>query len=164
MMGITPAQVATLMQGAENGPLGYGGNCGTGASELMAALLNMGEAAAPADVLVAKSNCGVPAYVDGEIVYAGSPELMADYARLCRDAGVRIIGGCCGTTPAHVAAMRQALEDHEPGDRPDLERVVARLGEISKGAHQLGGDAPPPEPEGGRGGRRGARRGGRRRG
>ena len=141
MMGVTPTRVARLMHELAPGPMAYGGNCGTGASELMAALLNMAEATEPGDVLVAKSNCGIPAYVDGHIHYSGTPELMADYARLCRDAGVRIIGGCCGTTPEHVVAMHAALMTHEPGERPDLAAVIARLGEVSKGAQtQLGGE------------------------
>jgi 5-methyltetrahydrofolate--homocysteine methyltransferase len=61
---------------------------------------------------------------------------MADYARLALDAGVRIIGGCCGTSPEHIRAMRDALEHHEKGDAPDMARVIAKLGEISKGAAQ----------------------------
>src|SRR3546814_20512819 len=71
-------------------PLAFGGNCGTGASELMAAILNLESAKAEGDVLVAKSNCGIPQFVGGEIEYSGTPELMADYARLALDAGVRI--------------------------------------------------------------------------
>jgi len=161
MMGVTPGRVARMMHDLAPGPLAYGGNCGTGASELMAALLNMAEATAPGDVLVAKSNCGIPEYVDGHIHYSGSPELMADYARLCRDAGVRIIGGCCGTTPAHVAAMHAALLAHEPGARPDLDTVVARLGEVSAGAQKQGGGAEAAEDTPGEGG--GGRRRGRRR-
>jgi 5-methyltetrahydrofolate--homocysteine methyltransferase len=125
-----------MMHELDPGPMAFGGNCGTGASELLAALLNMTEAAEPGDVLVAKSNCGIPEYVDGQIQYSGTPELMADYARLCRDAGVRVIGGCCGTTPAHVAAMHAALMAHEPGARPALEAVVARLGQVSAGAQK----------------------------
>jgi 5-methyltetrahydrofolate--homocysteine methyltransferase len=49
---------------------------------------------------------------------------------------VRVIGGCCGTTPAHVAAMHAALMTHEPGGQPDLETVVARLGQVSAGAQK----------------------------
>ena len=159
MMGVTPNRVARMMQGLAPGPLAYGGNCGTGASELMAALLNMAEATRPGDVLVAKSNCGIPEYVDGHIRYSGTPELMADYARLCRDAGVRIIGGCCGTTPTHVAAMHAALQAHEPGARPDLEAIVARLGEVSAGAQkQVGGEESAEETPGAGGRRRGRRR------
>ena len=103
----------------------------------------------------------MPSYVDGEIVYAGSPELMADYARLCRDAGVRIIGGCCGTTPDHVAAMHAALQAHEPADCPSLEAVVARLGEVSAGAQAQGTAEERAEEPGGEG-RAGRRRGRRR--
>ena len=136
MMGVRPTRVARLMHELEPGPMAFGGNCGTGASELMAALLNMTEAVEPGDVLVAKSNCGIPEYVDGQIRYSGTPELMADYARLCLDAGVRVIGGCCGTTPEHVAAMHAALTAHEPGERPALEAVVARLGQVSAGAQK----------------------------
>ncbi len=136
MMGVRPTRVARLMHELEPGPMAFGGNCGTGASELMAALLNMTEAAEPGDVLVAKSNCGIPEYVDGQIRYSGTPDLMADYARLCRDAGVRIIGGCCGTTPAHVSAMHAALTAHEPGGHPALEAVIARLGQVSAGAQK----------------------------
>jgi methionine synthase I (cobalamin-dependent) len=159
MMGVTPARVARMMHELAPGPVAYGGNCGTGASELMAALINMSEASERDDVLVAKSNCGIPAYVDGHIHYSGTPELMADYARLCRDAGVRIIGGCCGTTPEHLAAMHRALLAHEPGSPPDLETVIARLGEVSKGAqsqHGPEGDgaAAAPEAAGRRRGRR----------
>ncbi len=161
MMGVTPAQVAQLMQQMEPKPVAYGGNCGTGASELVTAILNMSEAARPGDVLVAKSNCGIPEYVEGEIRYAGSPELMADYARLCRDAGVRIIGGCCGTTPDHVAAMHRALTGHTPGAKPSLEDIVERLGTVSAGAQRLSENDGEGEPAGERG--TGRRRGGRRR-
>ena len=136
MMGVTPAQLAELAHELDPKPIAFGGNCGTGASELMAALLNLKDAKGPDDVLVAKSNCGIPQYVEGEIEYSGTPELMADYARLARDAGVRIIGGCCGTSPDHIRAMRAALEAHEKGAAPDMATVVAKLGEISKGAEQ----------------------------
>jgi 5-methyltetrahydrofolate--homocysteine methyltransferase len=134
MMGVRPAEVAALMGELSPRPLAYGGNCGVGAAELVAVIVNMAQAARPDDVLVAKSNCGVPEFVDGEIRYNGTPELMADYARLARDAGVRIIGGCCGTTPAHLRAMAAALEAHQPREAPSLETVVARLGPITAGA------------------------------
>ena len=60
------------------------------------------------DLLVAKANCGIPEFVDGAIRYGGTAELMANYACLAIDAGARIIGGCCGTTPEIVRAMRDA--------------------------------------------------------
>src|SRR5690606_24368924 len=102
MMGVAPAQLPDLLRANAYPPLALGGNCGTGAAELVAALLAMAEAAKPEDVLVAKANCGIPEFVDGEVRYNGTPELMARYAVLARDAGARIIGGCCGTTPLHV--------------------------------------------------------------
>jgi 5-methyltetrahydrofolate--homocysteine methyltransferase len=85
-------------------------------------------------VLVAKGNCGIPQYVEGAIRYNGTPELMATYACMALDAGARIIGGCCGTTPEHVKAMREALERHAPGARPDTAAIESRLGTISTGA------------------------------
>ena len=65
-----------------------------------------------------------------KVEYTGTPELMADYARLALDAGARIIGGCCGTSPKHLAAMRRALETHIRRPRPELSEIVARLGAL----------------------------------
>ena len=56
--------------------------------------------------------------------YSGTVEIMANYARLSRDAGARIIGGCCGTTPAYLVAIAQALEGHEPGPTPGTAATV----------------------------------------
>ena len=88
------------------------------------------------------------------MVYTGTPELMADYARLAVDAGARIIGGCCGTSYAHLAAMRQALDGYEKGTRPSVEEVVARIGPLVSPPA-----AAPAEGDGGEGGRRRRRRG-----
>ena len=66
---------------------------------------------------------------------------MAKYACLARDAGARIIGGCCGTTPEHLRAMKAALDAHVPGAPPDLAAIEATLGVISTGAQaQLRGE------------------------
>ena len=77
--------------------------------------------------LIAKGNCGIPAYVDGGIHYHGTPELMADYACFARDAGITVIGGCCGTTPDHIAAMAAALQS-TPRRSFDPEAAEAALG------------------------------------
>lgn len=144
MMGVTAADVVRLSTEMPGMACAFGTNCGVGAAEVVAAILNMKAAAGRLGinpVLVAKGNCGIPEYVDGKIVYNGTPELMARYACLARDAGARIIGGCCGSTPAHIAAMRDALRDQAPGDPPDVDTLVAALGEISQGARaQLSGD------------------------
>ncbi|MDZ7749851.1 MAG: betaine--homocysteine S-methyltransferase [Halofilum sp. (in: g-proteobacteria)] len=163
MMGITPHGFAQHCSHGHAGAAAFGTNCGTGASELVAALLNMRAAAAGDAVLVAKANCGIPEWQGDRIVYNGTPELMAEYAVLARDAGARIVGGCCGTTPEHVAAMRAALDSRPRGAPPDLETVVARLGEVTTGARaQYGGDLDPVA--GASGGGRAARGARRRRG
>ena len=74
----------------------------------------------------------------------GTPELMADYARLAVDAGARIIGGCCGTSPEHLAAMRVALDTHVRAARPSLEAVIARTGALAQQIAGDGEDAPAP--------------------
>ena len=136
MMGITAAQFVEETHKLSPRPMALGGNCGIGPSELLTTLIGLREAAGADAVLVAKSNCGVPEFVDGQIAYQGTPELMGDYARLCLDAGARIVGGCCGTTPEHIRAMRAAMEAHEPESPPDLETIIDRLGQVSKGAEK----------------------------
>jgi methionine synthase I (cobalamin-dependent) len=132
MMGITPSELAGLHR--KHGLAACGSNCGTGPAELVACIVNLATAAEPDAVLVAKANCGIPQFVDGEIRFNGTPELMAEYARMSFDSGARIIGGCCGTSPAHLRVMRQALEAHVRGPRADLETIESRLGAISSGA------------------------------
>jgi methionine synthase I (cobalamin-dependent) len=132
MMGITPAELAALHR--RHHLAACGSNCGTGPAELVACIVNLATASDPSAILVAKANCGIPQFVDGAIQFNGTPELMAEYARLALDSGARIIGGCCGTTPAHLRAMRQALETHRRGPKPDLAAIEARLGAISTGA------------------------------
>jgi methionine synthase I (cobalamin-dependent) len=132
MMGITPSDLAALHR--KHGLAACGSNCGTGPSELVACIINLATASDPTAVLVAKANCGIPQFVDGALRFDGTPELMAEYARLSLDAGARIIGGCCGTTPEHLRIMRQALEAHVQGPRPDLAAIQSRLGAISTGA------------------------------
>lgn len=107
MMGVTPVQALEVLRGWH--PLALGGNCGNGPAEIEGVIQAM-HAADPSVILVAKSNAGIPKLVDGEIVYSGTPEVMAGYALRVRALGARIIGACCGSTPAHVRAMAEALE------------------------------------------------------
>ncbi|HEV7612977.1 MAG TPA: betaine--homocysteine S-methyltransferase [Steroidobacteraceae bacterium] len=132
MMGITPYELAGLHSKLELAACGS--NCGTGPSELVACMVNLATASAPAAILVAKANCGIPQFIDGEIRFNGTPDLMAKYACLSLDAGARIIGGCCGTTPEHLRVMRRALEAHVRGPKPDLATIESSLGAISSGA------------------------------
>ena len=150
MMGLTSAAMVAMVDKLAHPPLAFGANCGVGASDLMRTLLGF-VAAGPERPIIAKGNAGIPKYHDGHIHYDGTPELMADYAVLARDCGAKIIGGCCGTTPAHLAAMRRALETTEPGPAPDLAAISARLGEFSSGSDGT-------EPESSSGGRERRRR------
>jgi len=133
MMGVSPMELVGLYREMVPRLVAFGANCGIGAADLLGALLAMVKQLDERDILVAKSNCGIPAYVDGRIQYSGTPELMAEYARLSLNAGARIIGGCCGTTPDHLKAMRLALESHQKSDVPDIDTVVGELGPITEG-------------------------------
>ncbi len=129
MMGVAPAALGALVAGLAPKPLAYGANCGVGAADLLVAILAM-SAADPGAALIAKANAGVPHWRGAEIHYSGTPELMERYAGLAVDCGARIVGGCCGNQPAHVAAMRRGLDAHREGARPTVEAIVAALGPL----------------------------------
>lgn len=151
MMGVTSAQLAALVEKLAHPPLAFGANCGVGAADLMRTILGF-TAAGTERPIIAKGNAGIPKYHDGHIHYDGTPELMGDYACLARDAGATIIGGCCGTMPEHLRAMRAALETRPRGPRPSLEDISARLGAFSSISDGTDDDGPSRE-------RRGRRRG-----
>jgi len=136
MMGVLPAEFAR--QAGDFGASLVGANCGIGPAELLHSVREM----LPATDMpvIAKGNCGIPSYVEGEIHYHGTPELMGHYACFARDAGIRVIGGCCGTTPAHVGAMAAALRA-TPRRTFDADAASAALGVPWK-------DMPDP-PDGG---------------
>ena len=106
MMGISPARAASEL--SQLGLAAIGANCGTGSDELIEAIKAM-RAEVPKATLIAKANAGIPQVVGTEVIYNGSPEVMAAYAREVHGAGAQLIGGCCGNTPAHVQAMAEAL-------------------------------------------------------
>jgi len=153
MMGFTSADLAEMVEKLDHKPLAFGANCGVGASDLMRTVLGF-VAQGTERPIIAKGNAGIPKYVDGHIHYDGTPDLMADYACLARDAGARIIGGCCGTMPEHLSKMREALETRPKGDIPALEEIAARLGAFSSDADGTGEDEAAPTRK-----RRGRRRG-----
>ncbi len=143
MMGVTSAGMVEMVNNLPNKPMAFGANCGVGASDLLRTILGM-NAANPKQPLIAKGNAGIPKYVDGHIHYDGTPELMAEYAVLARNCGASIIGGCCGTMPAHLAAMRAALEGSVKGEAPDLGVISATLGEFSSADDGTSGTGPAP--------------------
>ena len=107
MMGVSPEQAVKALTawGAD----AVGGNCGNGPDELLAVIERM-HAASPEAVLVGKSNAGMPELVDLQAVYKADPATMAAAASAMLQAGATIIGGCCGTTPSHLAAMARLNE------------------------------------------------------
>jgi len=108
MMGVKPEKAAETMVSLGGDVIGA--NCGRTLSETFAAILKM-RAAAPAAVLMAKPNAGLPHTADGSLVYDVTPDIIADYARrFVAEAGVKIFGACCGSTPEHIAAIAAALK------------------------------------------------------
>ncbi|ODT08445.1 MAG: methionine synthase I [Mesorhizobium sp. SCN 65-20] len=127
MMGLLPKDIHAVADGLGQAPVGVGANCGVGASDILASLLDM-TAAKPEATVIVKGNCGIPEFRGTEIHYSGTPDLMSDYVRLAVDGGARIIGGCCGTSFEHLAAMRKALDAHKKDARPTVETIVERIG------------------------------------
>lgn len=108
MMGVTPQQAIQSL--ASFGAVAAGGNCGNGPEEIIAVIEKM-HALAPEATLVAKANAGIPELVGGRAVYRATPEVMAEYALAAYQAGARVIGACCGSTPAHIRAIAEALAE-----------------------------------------------------
>jgi methionine synthase I (cobalamin-dependent) len=107
MMGVKPA---TAILGLW--PLGLaavGANCGRSLSDTLTAIEAM-HMSNPEAILIAKPNAGLPHLEDGDTVYDVSPQVMAEYALKFRDAGVKIFGGCCGSTPDHIRAAASILK------------------------------------------------------
>ena len=108
MMGIKPAKAVETIAGW--GVKVIGANCGNGPAEIERIMSEMAGARPDGVVLMAKSNAGMPRWKDDRITYGGTPEIMADYARRMAGLGVNVIGACCGSTPEHVGAMREAID------------------------------------------------------
>jgi methionine synthase / methylenetetrahydrofolate reductase(NADPH) len=104
LLGSSPEQVAVRL--VELGVDAFGANCGEGPEQMLRLVRAMGPIAASAGVpLVARPNAGGPAEVGGRFIYPATPAYVGDLARACVDEGVAVIGGCCGTGPAHTAAI-----------------------------------------------------------
>jgi 5-methyltetrahydrofolate--homocysteine methyltransferase len=135
MMGVSPAEAINEL--SKLNVAAIGGNCGNGPDELEAVIYAM--SLVRQDIpLVAKSNAGMPVMMNGKATYNASPEIMAEAARRFRAFGATIIGACCGSTPAHIRAMKDALLDQPPLDPAALTLTVplARKNEISDDARR----------------------------
>jgi 5-methyltetrahydrofolate--homocysteine methyltransferase len=108
MMGVSPRQAVETL--AAWGVRVIGANCGNGPAEIETVMTQMAQHRPEGVYLIAQSNAGMPQWEGGKIRYDATPDVMADYAVRLRDLGVNVIGACCGSSPAHIAAMRAALE------------------------------------------------------
>jgi 5-methyltetrahydrofolate--homocysteine methyltransferase len=107
MMGVSPAMAVQAM--ADLGVDVCGANCGRGLDEMRIIAAQLAEASAGRVRIMVQSNAGLPKLQGDTFVFDGTPEEMAGYAIEMRDLGFSVIGACCGSTPAHIAAMRDAL-------------------------------------------------------
>ena len=107
MMGVSPKQAVETL--ASWGVQVIGANCGNGPDEIQTVMTEMAAHRPPGVVLYAQSNAGLPVLQGDDVIYDGTPEVMADYARQMQALGVDVIAGCCGTTPTHLRAMRETL-------------------------------------------------------
>jgi 5-methyltetrahydrofolate--homocysteine methyltransferase len=107
MMGVRPEDAVEAL--AEAGVDAVGANCGRGPGEMEAIAEQLTRARADGLLVIAQSNAGLPQLVGDRFVYDASPDDLADHARALRDLGVDLVGACCGSTPAHIAAMSRAL-------------------------------------------------------
>jgi 5-methyltetrahydrofolate--homocysteine methyltransferase len=107
MMGVRPADAVTAL--AALGVDAVGANCGRGPGEMEAIAAQMADARPEGLLLVAQSNAGLPQVVGDHFEYDASPDDLAAHTLALQKLGVDLVGACCGSTPDHIAAMREAL-------------------------------------------------------
>jgi 5-methyltetrahydrofolate--homocysteine methyltransferase len=105
-MGVSVERAATGLEAA--GAEVLGSNCGTGIEGMLAVARAFRECSALP--IAIQANAGLPQRRDGDFVYADSASYMAERAAALLDLGVRIVGGCCGTTPEHIRALRSLID------------------------------------------------------
>jgi 5-methyltetrahydrofolate--homocysteine methyltransferase len=125
MMGISPRELGEWWIQHQD-VVAVGANCGIGPGDAVATAFGILEVA-PQAVTITKANCGIPLYQTEGLVYPVGPERMGDYVELALRTGTRIIGACCGSTPDHIAAIREAVDGFRGGERPTHEEIVQRL-------------------------------------
>jgi homocysteine S-methyltransferase len=130
LSGHSPGSVVPVL--AEHGVAAIGANCSVGPQRLLGVIRKMRAAAddlpGDAPAIAAMPNAGYPTMVGSRLIYRSSPEYFADFAAKAIAAGAGIVGGCCGTNPAHIAAMREALDAlREAGGHPELAEAAPAM-------------------------------------
>jgi homocysteine S-methyltransferase len=143
--GTTPEAAAAALAAADADVIGV--NCGAGPVGCLDALAGMGSGPTGRAIL---PNAGLPQRIEGQFVYAAGPDYFGRMVDDMLAGGAAIVGGCCGTTPDHIAAMRAAIDGRSVGtasvapsapiaERPVRSRIVA-----GSDGESAAGDAPPP--------------------
>lgn len=115
MMGVSPTDMVNQI--IEAGAELIGANCGNGIKDMVSIVKEIRAANRDIPVLI-HANAGMPIYKDGETVFPESPEEMASTAKELIDVGVNIVGGCCGTTPAHISKIAEVVKKYSMLDQP----------------------------------------------
>jgi 5-methyltetrahydrofolate--homocysteine methyltransferase len=140
MMGVTGADAVSCL--ADLGVDAVGANCGNNLADTEAATTEM--RATNSDILlVSKANAGMPEWHGTELHYSGSPEVMAAHAYRQREAGIQLIGACCGSSPEHLAMMRQVLDGEI--EVPDVDFEVAVVRQVAKPRERRGRRRSPTD-------------------
>jgi 5-methyltetrahydrofolate--homocysteine methyltransferase len=126
LMGTDPQTAAAVLLslGADM----VGTNCSFGAEHMLGIVRELGEAGG--SYLSVKPNAGIPEMVDGKVIYRDTPDMFADFAGKFAGYGARLIGGCCGTTPEHVTALRERLSGMETVEIKERDRDI--IASVSK--------------------------------
>ncbi len=114
--GESPLVVAQTLRDAGADVVGV--NCALGPSSMLDVVAEMCQAAPEPLLVAAQPNAGLPKRVGNRFMYIATPDYFAEYTRRFLALGARLIGGCCGTTPQHIAAMKKALAD--AGSQPEI--------------------------------------------
>ncbi len=155
-LGDSPAEGARALAGAGADLIGV--NCSSGPAQAIRIFKSM-RAAAPQARFSAMPNAGWPETAGGRILYPAGPEYFGEYALAFAEAGASVIGGCCGTEPAHIAAMRRALQTSAPRRRDAAITLEAPMEEsataaaeptrfaakLASGKFTLGVEVDPPK-------------------
>ena len=130
MMGVSPAKALEVM--GSFGLAALGANCGNGPAEIEDVIKTM-HTLDPDMILIAKSNAGIPHWVDDELHYDGTPKVMGEYTKRVFGLGASLIGGCCGSSPEHIKAMAEALKGAELSTAAAVSTTITSSTETKSG-------------------------------
>lgn len=135
LYGTDPETAVNVLQSL--GVSAIGANCSTGPEEMCSVITAMKKIANVP--IIAKPNAGMPELINGETVYAMTPEEFAEAGQRLVEAGAGILGGCCGTTPQHIAALARVVKSM---DAPEVDKTRRRCLSSERKTVELNIDGP----------------------